>query len=84
MKVSESIKLLFERTGAKKKDIAKELGYESPTFINNAMARENLTIDLLVRMCKKMGYEVVLRPQAASKNAADIVIDTPKKDGVSK
>lgn len=84
MKVSETIKLLFERTGAKKKDIAHRLGYESPTFINNAMTRENLTVDLLIRLCNELNYEVVVRPQAASKNSTDIVIDTPKKEGVSK
>lgn len=84
MKISEGIKLLFKRTGAKQGEVATKMGYASPTFISNAMARENLTVDLLIRMCNELNYEVVIRPSTASKGAAEIILDTPKKEGVSK
>lgn len=84
MKISEGIKLLFKRTGAKQGEVATKMGYASPTFISNAMARENLTVDLLIRMCNELNYEVVIRPNASSKGAAEIILDTPKKEGVSK
>lgn len=82
MNVSEAIQLLFKKSGAKKKDIAAGMGYKSPTIINNAMARENLTVDFLIRMCNALNYEVVIRPSAASKSEVDIILDTPKKEGV--
>lgn len=84
MKISEAIKELFKRTGTKQSVFAKEvLGYASPTVISNAMARENLTIDLLIRICQALNYEVVIRPKVATKSDADIVLDMPKKEGVS-
>ena len=84
MKISEGIKLLFKRTGAKQGEVATKMGYASPTFISNAMARENLTVDLLIRMCSELNYEVVIRPNTSSKGSAEIILDTPKKEGVSK
>jgi len=84
MKISEGIKLLFKRTGAKQGEVATKMGYVSPTVISNAMARENLTVDLLIRICSTLNYEVVIRPNTASKSEAEIILDTPKKDGVSK
>ena len=85
MKISEGIKLLFKRTGTKQSIFAVEkLGYASPTVISNAMSRENLTVDLLIRICQALDYEVVIRPKAATKSNADIIFDTPKKEGVSK
>jgi YesN/AraC family two-component response regulator len=56
MKVSEGIKLLFKRTGAKQGEVASKMGYASPTIISNAMARENLTVDLLIRICNELNY----------------------------
>lgn len=84
MNVSEAIQVLFKKTGAKKKDVAAGMGYKSPTIINNAMTRENLTVNFLIRMCNALNYEIVLRPSAASKSEVDIILNTPKKEGVSK
>lgn len=84
MKISEGIKQLFLRTGAKQKDITASLGYKSPAIITNAIARENLTLDLLVRICNELNYDVVLRPSAVKPSETEIVIDIPKKEGVSK
>jgi len=64
MKISEGIKQLFNRTGAKQKDVAASLGYKSPSIISNAMARENITLDVLIRICNELNYDVVLRPSA--------------------
>ena len=83
MKISEGIKELFKRTGVKQKDVANDLGYKSATFISNAISRENLTLDVLVRMCNELGYSVVLRPSVVKPSEAEIVIDVPKKDGVN-
>ena len=85
MKTSEGIKLLFKRTGTKQSKFAVEvLGYASPTVISNAMKRENLTVDLLIRMCNALNYEVVIRPKVATKSESEIVLDIPKKEGVGK
>jgi transcriptional regulator with XRE-family HTH domain len=84
MKVSEGIKLLFKRTGAKQGEVATKMGYASPTIISNAMARENLTVDLLIRICNELNYEVVIRPNTASKGSSEIIFDSAKKEGVSK
>ena len=83
MKISEGIKQLFSRTGAKQKDVAASLGYKSPAIISNAIARENMTLDVLVRMCNELNYDVVLRPSAVKPSESEIVIDIPKKDGVN-
>lgn len=83
MKISEGIKQLFLRTGAKQKDIAASLGYKSPAIISNAIARENVTLDVLVRICNELHYDVVLRPSAVKPSETEIVINIPKKEGVS-
>ncbi len=82
MKISEGIKELFSRTGAKQKDVAANLGYKSPAIISNAIARENITLDVLVRLCEALNYNVVLRPSVIKASETEIVIDIPKKDGV--
>lgn len=83
MKISEGIKQLFNRTGAKQKDVAESLGYKSPAIISNAMARENITLDVLVRICNELNYDVVLRPSAVKPTDTEIVINIPKKEGVN-
>ena len=83
MKISEGIKLLFKRTGVKQKDLASDLGYKSGAAITNVISRENITVDTLVRICNELGYSVVLRPSVVKPSEAEIVIDAPKKDGVS-
>ncbi len=82
-KISEGIKQLFNRTGAKQKDVAAELGYKSPAIISNAMARENITLDVLVRICNQLNYDVVLRPNVVKPAESEIVINIPKKEGVN-
>lgn len=84
MKISEAIKELFKKTGAKQGEVAKAMGYASPTVISNAMKRENLTVDLLIRLCNELNYEVIIRPNVAKKTEVDIILDSPKKEGVSK
>lgn len=83
MKISEGIKQLFSRTGTKQKDVAARLGYKSPAIISNAIARENITLDVLVRLCNDLNYDVVLRPNVVKPTEAEIVINVPKKDGVN-
>lgn len=83
MNISEGIKALFNRTGAKQKDVAAQMGYKSPAIISNAIARENITLDVLVRMCNELNYDVVLRPSAVKPSESEIVINVAKKEGVN-
>ena len=83
MNISEGLKQLFIKTGVKQKELANDLGYKSPAVISNAIARENITLDVLVRMCNQLGYNVVLRPSVVKPAESEIIIDIPKKDCVS-
>ena len=83
MKISDGLKQLFARTGVKQKDLAQDLGYKSPAIISNAISRENITVDTLVRMCNQLNYTIVLRPSAVKPSESEIVIDIPKKEGVN-
>lgn len=82
MNISDGIKTLIQKTGVKQKDLAESMGYKSPAIISNAISRENLTLDLLIRMCNTLNYEVVVRPKVIKGTDADIVFDIPKNDGI--
>ena len=58
----EIIKTMLKQRGYSQKRLAREMGTQACT-ITVVMKSENLYTKTLLRMCKVLGYEVVIRPK---------------------
>jgi hypothetical protein len=57
--------------------LAEKMGYKFPTAISNMLARGNMELDTLCRICEILDYEVTIQPKRRSgaRPAGQIVIE---------
>lgn len=58
--------------------LAREMGYTQGTPVANMISRDNITTDVLVTVCEKFGYTVVLQPQNDDKEAIVLEMSKPR------
>lgn len=58
----EIIRLMLKQTGYSQKRLAREMGTQACT-VTSVMKTESMHTKTLLKMCKVLGYEVVIRPK---------------------
>ena len=77
MVVKEAIKALLKDNKKSQVWLAEKMGYTKPTAINNMLARGNLTVETLYKICEIMEYEITIQPKRRSgaRPAGQILIE---------
>lgn len=73
----EVIEKLLSDNNKSKAYLAEEMGYQFSTAISNMLARGNMELNTLCRICEIMGFEVTIQPKRKSgpRPVGQIVID---------
>ena len=58
----EIIRVMLKQRGYSQKKLAREMGTQACT-VTAVMKSENLYTKTLLKMCKVLGYEVIIRPK---------------------
>lgn len=77
MTQKETIEKLLKDNNKTKSWLAEKLGYALPTGVTNMLARGNITVDTLIKICNLLDYEVSIQPKrrAGSRPQGQIVIE---------
>lgn len=73
----EAIEKLLKDNRKSKTWLSEGMGYNRPTAISNMLARGNMALDTLCRICELLEYEVTIQPRRKSgvRPNGQIVID---------
>ena len=61
MELREAIKQILKETGRTQIWLAKQLGYSSGSSIQRILARGNIELNTLLRICETIGAKIVVR-----------------------
>lgn len=61
MKIAEIIKTAMRERGITQKELAAQIGYAEQSGVSQVLRSKNPGILTVVRLCRAMGYEVVVR-----------------------
>lgn len=82
MTQKETIEKLLKDNNKTKSWLAEKLGYALPTGVTNMLARGNITVDTLIKICDLLDYEVSIQPKrrAGTRPQGQIVIERSEKE----
>ena len=63
MRVNEAITQILKEKKQSKAMLSRKLGYPHDTAVNNILAKNNLTIDMLYTLCELLDYEITVQPK---------------------
>ena len=66
MAIKDAIKQLLKDNKKSQVWLSEKMGYAKSTAVNNILARNNLTVETLCRICDIMDYEVTIQPKRRS------------------
>ena len=77
MRQKEAIERLLKDNNKTKRWLADKLGYALPTGVSNMLARGNVTLNTLIKICDVLEYEITIQPRrrCGPRPAGQIVID---------
>lgn len=77
MRVNEALTQILKEKKMSKAMLSRKLGYPHDTAVNNVLAKNNLTIDMLYTMCELLDYEITIQPKRTGGRRLDgqIVLD---------
>lgn len=75
-KLGEAFKEMMKRRWVSQSWVTKEMGYKSTSGLWSIIAKNNTTVETLLRVCEILEYEVVLEPKKKQgrKDEGQIVI----------
>lgn len=81
MKLTEAIEKLLKDNNKNKTWLSEKLGYARPNGVSQMLARGNITVDTLFRICESLDYEITIQPsrRAGARPSGQIVIEGKEK-----
>ena len=83
MNLKDAITQLCKDNGKTKRWLAAQMGYGNPSAISNMLARGNVTLNTLTKICVLFDYEVSIQPRRRSgqRPSGQIVLNGKENDG---
>lgn len=76
MDTKQAVKKILKNENTTQKELAKKLGYAYATGVSTLLAKNNPTVDKLIRILDAIGYEIVLRPKnGTNKVSRSVILD---------
>lgn len=66
MQLKDAVEKLLKDNNKTKSWLAESLGYALPTGVTNMLARGNVNLNTLCKICRLMDYEVTIQPKKKS------------------
>ena len=81
MILKDAITQLVKDNNKTKRWVAEQLGYSNPSGITNMLARGNVNLETLNRICELFDYEVTIQPKrrTGQRPNGQIVLEADKK-----
>lgn len=82
MKQKEAVEALLKDNKKSKLWLSERMGYSKSTAISNMLARGNMTVDTLYRICELLDYEITIQPKrrAGARPTGQIIIEGKEKE----
>lgn len=74
MNLKEALTKMLKRGHHSFASLAEELDYKSAASIGNPIMRGDMRVSMLFSICKKLGYEIVLRPTRGDDKAENTFV----------
>ena len=69
MNLPELIKAMIKHRGSSYANLSERMGYKKASSVSEVVLRGDTKISFLIRMCKVLDYEIIIRPKSGDNKA---------------